>query len=437
MYLDNVRQQYEALPYPPRDPQDERRRLLEVQIDRLPLINFYCFNGQNTFQGARVLVAGGGTGDSTIYLAEQMRERGGEVVYVDISGASMQVAKERAAQRKLDNIHWRHASIMSLAPESFGEFDYVSCTGVLHHLEDPFAGLQRLKSVLKPKGGMGILVYGKYGRAGVYQMQSLMRLVNAGESSPREKVVNTRRVLAQLPETNWFRHNERFLSDHKTLGDSGLYDLLLHEQDVAYTIADVHALVAAASLHLVEFCDVKMRMAYRPEQYIQDPVLLERISKLDIAAQQGIAELLVGLFTKHIFYLSNHAPSKAALGPLTDVPFFSPAHTYQKLGPEIAKASAARPNQPLSLLHETGFEVRLPLKPQAVAILERIDGVRTWGAIFDAVRAVGFKESDDDLLAAIRPVYDQMSRFDWLLLRDEKVGAFTDTIDLHAQLAAR
>src|SRR5690606_33784292 len=98
MYLDNVRQQYEALLYPPRDPQDERRRLLEVQIDRLPLINFYCFKGQHTFQGARVLVAGGGTGDSTIYLAEQLRERGGEVVYVDISGASMQVAKERAAQ---------------------------------------------------------------------------------------------------------------------------------------------------------------------------------------------------------------------------------------------------------------------------------------------------------------------------------------------------
>jgi len=41
------------------------------------------------------------------------------------------------------------------------------------------------------------------------------------------------------------------------------------------------------------------------------------------------------------------------------------------------------------------------------------------------------------LLATIRPVYDQMSQFDWLLLRDEKVDAFTDTIDLQARLLAR
>ncbi|HVK81904.1 MAG TPA: hypothetical protein VM915_14975, partial [Verrucomicrobiae bacterium] len=138
-----------------------------------------------------------------------------------------------------------------------------------------------------------------------------------------------------------------------------------------------------------------------------------------------------------VFYLSNHAHSKASLGSLSDVPFFSPARTYQTLGKEIAKAAAARPDQPISLLHESGFEVRLAANPQVVSILENIDGARTWGSIFDAVRAAGFDRTDDALLATIRPVYDQMSQFDWLLLRDEKVDAFTDTIDLQARLLAR
>ena len=39
-------------------------RLLEVLMDRLALINFYCFQGKHTFEGARVLVGGGGTGAS-------------------------------------------------------------------------------------------------------------------------------------------------------------------------------------------------------------------------------------------------------------------------------------------------------------------------------------------------------------------------------------
>lgn len=170
MAADLVRQQYEQCPYPPRDLEDERHRLLEAQIDRLPLVNFYCFRGQADSAGARVLVAGGGTGDSTIYLAEQLLQVNGEVVYVDISESSMQVAKRRANIRKLNNIRWIHGSILALDPETFRLFDYVSCTGVLHHLAEPALGLKCLKSVLKPSGAMGILIYAKYRRTGVYQL---------------------------------------------------------------------------------------------------------------------------------------------------------------------------------------------------------------------------------------------------------------------------
>ena len=104
-YLKAVRDQYEAFPYPPRNPSDEKVRLENSWHDFLELINFYCFKGRNNFsQECRVLVAGGGTGDQTIFLAEQLRyNRRAEVVHLDISEKCNEIAKRRAEVRKLVN----------------------------------------------------------------------------------------------------------------------------------------------------------------------------------------------------------------------------------------------------------------------------------------------------------------------------------------------
>ena len=438
-YLESVRQQYERFPYPPRDPADEQRRLLEVQIDRLPVVNFYCFKGRKDFAGARMLVAGGGTGDSAIYLAEQLRSRNGEVVYVDISRTSMELAKRRADMRRLDNIRWIHGSILSISPESVGHFDYISCTGVLHHLDDPDLGLERLKSVLKPSGAMGILLYAKYGRAGVYQLQALMRLINRNEALMSDKIANTRRVLQELPESNWFQHNEKFLSDHRKLGDSGLVDLLLHEQDIAYSIGDVHALLGRAGLHLVEFSDVRMRMSYRPEQYIRDPTLLEKISRLDRVAQQEIAELLVGLFTKHEFYASCSTDSQAKLDDLSDVPFFFPARQYRTMGQQISDAMRKRFGQLVPLRHASGYEFDVESDPVSTAIFGHMDGTRDWRQVFARVREEipGCSLSDRQLLDFFRPLFERFRQFDWMLLRGDSVGELPDTVVLQSESELR
>ena len=54
-------------------------------------------------------------------------------------------------------------------------FDLIVCTGVLHHLADPDAGLRALRSVLKPEGAMYLMVYAPYGRTGVYMLQDYCR----------------------------------------------------------------------------------------------------------------------------------------------------------------------------------------------------------------------------------------------------------------------
>ena len=133
---DPVRAQYEAYPYPARDPQDERRRLVTGSPSHLLEIEHSLFAGRiDRTRPFRALVAGGGTGDGAIMLAQQLADRGiaGEVVHLDLSTASRRVAEARAAVRGLANLRFVTGSLLDAA--TLGRFDYIDCCGVLHHLE--------------------------------------------------------------------------------------------------------------------------------------------------------------------------------------------------------------------------------------------------------------------------------------------------------------
>lgn len=417
-YLENVRNQYEDYPYPFRDPSDENHRLIEIGIERLELINFYCFKGRCDFSNFRVLVAGGGTGDSTIFLAEQLKDCNAEIYYVDISDASMKIAQKRAKQRNLHNITWVHGSLLSLNP-NLGKFDYISCTGVLHHLDDPELGLDKLSGYLNDKGALGLMLYGQYGRTGVYQMQELMKLINVNESSLSNKIENTKNVLDNLPNTNWFCHNQNLLVDHKKSTDNGLVDLLLHEQDRAYTIAEVYLLLDSVRLNFIAFSDVKMRMSYRPEQYISNPELLAKIKQLPEKEQHAIAELIVGAFKKHEFYVSKTEDTKAKFSELSNIPFFFPVQQYANLGVDLANAMLVNSNQKISMKHSSGFEFDIIASQLNYAFFKHIDGINSLADIFDCVRAELNDHSinDSQLLSYFQPVYLQFQQLDWLLLK--------------------
>src|SRR5689334_16212541 len=95
-----VAAQYETLPYPSRDPSDETRRLIIGSPSHLAEIEHYLFAGRIPRERPfRALVAGGGTGDATIMLAQQAKEAGlaAEITYLDQSVASRAVAEQRAA----------------------------------------------------------------------------------------------------------------------------------------------------------------------------------------------------------------------------------------------------------------------------------------------------------------------------------------------------
>ncbi len=422
-----VRDQYEAYPYPARDPTDERTRLIAGSPSNLAEIDHYVFAGRGDFaKPFRALIAGGGTGDAAIMLAQQLsdraRERGraapGEVVYLDLSGAAREIAEARARARGLTNISFHQGSLLELPKLGLGGpggFDYIDCCGVLHHLEDPPAGLKALAEVLQAAGGMGLMVYAPLGRTGVYPAQAMLRDLGAGLPLG-ERVALARRLLDALPATNWLRRNP-FLGDHKR-SDAELVDLLLHARDRAYSVDQVAALIAGAGLRLVSFIEPAR---YQPASYLKDPVLLKRLAGLDPLARAAFAEALAGNIKKHIFYVvkaSNHADTVARAQGQAETRAAVPV-ARQVPGPELARAILKGPAIKAEL---DGLSLSFALPRLAAPILTRIDGRASLGEIHAQLQALDSGLDWDAFKAQFDPLYAALNGLNHLLLRHPRDG---------------
>lgn len=401
---DPVRAQYEALPYPARDPADEKRRLITGSPSFLPELNHYVFGGRRDFSKPfRALVAGGGTGDNLIQLAQYLAASGGrhEVVYLDLSAASRKLAEARAQMRGLNNIRFVTGSLLDIASLAPGPYDYMDCCGVLHHLPDPAAGLAALKAQLSPRGGMGLMVYGRYGRAGVYPLQDALRQLTPDSQPPAERIAVAKTLLAELPEGNEFRRNP-FVGDHTT-GDAGLYDLLLHSQDRAYTVPELDALVSGAGLAVsawIEPC------RYDPLIYLKDPDLRRRAAALPQSEQAALSERLSGAMKTHVVYVV--APQRLQEAVAQPAPDLVP--WLNGIPPKALAETFAKRGELAATFHTERFV--FPAPPRAPEIAALMDGRNSLSRIAQAL-GLGW----DDFLALYAPLHRLLTGINKLYLR--------------------
>ena len=319
---DKTRAQYESFPYPARDAKDEDKRLVVGSPGNWDEVVHFVFGGRDPSaknKKIRILVAGGGTGDGLVMLAQQARDRKvkAEIVYIDLSTASREIAEARIKRRGLEkNVSFVTGSFVDLAGE-YGPFDYIDCCGVLHHLPDPDAGLKALADALKPKGGMGLMVYGELGRTGVYHMQEMM--------------------------------------------------------DRAYRVDVVFDFVEKAGLRLLQFIEP---MRYDPTTYCSRHDVLEKAVHVPFRQRAALAELMAGNITKHTFYVTKAGNKVKPPMPDRDaVPFF-----VRVDGVSLARSVAKTGHIKITF---TGLSLTRNLPPASPAILTRIDGKRTVGEIYD------------------------------------------------------
>jgi SAM-dependent methyltransferase len=399
--------QYEAYPYPARDPRDEAKRMIVGSPSHIREIDHWIFGASRpASRPLNALVAGGGTGDATIMLAQQMTALGrfGMVTWLDRSTAALTIARGRAEVRKLTNIAWEQRSLLDLPGSGLRPFDYIDCCGVLHHLPDPAEGLRALLSVLAPGGGMGLMVYAPHGRTGVYMMQDALRRLAPPGETPQQRLDVARRVMKHLPQTQWLRYNRNF-DDHVNGGDAGLYDLLLNPRDRAYTVPELSGLLSEAGLRVT--CWIEP-IRYDPVPLLPDPKLRARLEAMNLTERAALAEALAGNMAVHIVYC-------VRAGEPTQRPDPN-AETAIPVCREIDGETLAGSIRPDGTLWVNLDALRIPiaLPPLATAILPLIDGQRSVGEIGTVLARRGIKP--DAFAKAWSQTFTALERINRVLL---------------------
>ncbi|MEA3441817.1 MAG: class I SAM-dependent methyltransferase [Chloroflexota bacterium] len=286
---DKVRAFYDAHPYPPpvedldsyrKRWQDESRRRAEYHLH---------WPNRPYREDLAVLVAGCGTSQAARHA---LRQPASHVVGIDVGVTS--VRHTEALKRKYD---LTNLEVRQLPIERVGElersFDKIVCTGVLHHLPDPDAGLRALREVLEPDGVMQLMVYAEYGRAGVYMLQEYARLLGVGDTD--EEINDFANTLMALPREHPLA---RLLGESPDFrSKAGLADELLHPQDRAYTVPELFEFIDQAGLIFGRW----LRQApYLPQcGDLANTPHSPRLAQLPEAEQYAAVELFRGTMLRH------------------------------------------------------------------------------------------------------------------------------------------
>jgi SAM-dependent methyltransferase len=284
-----VRDFYDRHPYPPPvENLDQYKQLWQDRQRRLA--DFHLFWPDREYQEDQsILIAGCGTSQAAKHA---LRSPMAQVVGIDCSATSVRHTEELKRRHNLSNLQVFQLPIEQ-ASELGMTFDQIVCTGVLHHLEDPGAGLSSLRSVLKLDGAMQLMVYAPYGRAGIYLLQEFCKRLDIQPTDGEIKDLNA--ALLALPE--WHPLQALLTQALDFRDEAALADALLNPQDRAYSVPQL--------FELIESCGLRFGRWLRQAPYsVQCGVLAEipqaaRIARLPLKEQFAAIELFRGTMARH------------------------------------------------------------------------------------------------------------------------------------------
>jgi len=355
---------YANHPYPP--PADDVDAYRRTWDDRRRRTESFLLWPDEPFRDDRsILVAGCGTRQAAHYA---VRWPNAKVVGIDFSDAAVAFEQALKQKHRLSNLEVRRLDI-ERAGELQERFDLVVCTGVLHHLPDPDAGLRALRDVLAPDGAMHIMVYAPYGRAGIYMLQEYCRRLGIGSSAAeiRQLAQSLKALPPDHPIVPLLQNSPDFASE------AGLADALLHPNDRAYSVPQFMDLLDRAGLRFGRWLRQAPYLASCGA--IASAPHASRLTELPAAEQYAAMELFRGSMVRHSAIVSCAERREAGVDFTGDawlqyVPIRLPetVAVHERLP---TGASAVLINR-----SHTYTDLYLPIDAARERILEAIDGNR-------------------------------------------------------------
>jgi SAM-dependent methyltransferase len=286
-----IRAFYESHPYPAPINSLEQRLDRYRDPHRRRAQNLLLWPLEKPRPDRSILVAGCGTSQAARHA---LMERDARITAIDVSETSLRHTHDLQQKHDIGNLQ-----LHRLAIERIGElgetFDQIVCTGVLHHLSDPDAGLRALRDVLAVDGAMHIMVYAPYGRAGIAMMQDYCRLLGIGvrDEDLRDLGETVQALPIDHPIAGVVKRAKDFAQPN------ALADALLNPQDRAYSVPQVY--------DWLKRCGLRFGRWYEQAPYLPQCGAIDgaphgaRLAELPSPAQHAAIELLRGTMDRHSF----------------------------------------------------------------------------------------------------------------------------------------
>lgn len=235
-----VRHHYELYPYPQYPLLASVRRCDTYAINLAAL--WARFNGELHQQSqGRILIAGCGSFAPYPFAIANPKT---DITALDLSGRSLRRARLHCLLHGCRNVEFRCGDLLDPTSTS-GRFGLIDAFGVLHHLDDPLAGLRALKARLADGGVMRVMVYSRYARREEESIRRAFRLLGVQDTAAAKRLIRRSKPGSRL---------RRFIdtSDEVDFA-SGLADALLHPSVHTFRIDGFMELIRQSGLEPLLF----------------------------------------------------------------------------------------------------------------------------------------------------------------------------------------
>lgn len=247
---EKIRQQFDFGPYPrvsvEQSPKEDANLLFIHN-----LVTPYYLNNQQVISTEEkiILDAGCGTGWKSLVLAEA--NPGAQIVGIDLSVKSVELARERLKYHGFKNARFEAIGIEEL-PGLGLQFDYINCDEVLYLFPNPVKGLQAMKSVLNREGIIRANLHSSIQRFPYFQAQKVFQMMGLLDSNPEEleiellqEVMKALKDGVDLKAKTWRTELEREDAQEKILMN------FLFQGDKGYSISEMFGILQAAGLEFI------------------------------------------------------------------------------------------------------------------------------------------------------------------------------------------
>jgi SAM-dependent methyltransferase len=238
---------------------------------------------------ANIWVAGCGTNQA---IVTALKFPQATILGSDISVGSLNECSRIAEEIGITNLEVKAESINEISYQN--KFDYILCTGVIHHMADPQAALLKLAAALKPTGILELMVHNRFHRINLATLQKAVRILknSRGIGDFAEELIIAKEILGQKSLGHPL---SKFYEQLKDLPEPLVADGLIQPVEHSYTVESLNEMANQCGLELMIPCPNAMDKMNAASWYIEFdlPQLQKLYDALPDQARWQVTNLLL------------------------------------------------------------------------------------------------------------------------------------------------